>query len=221
MNEEDDEPGGKARISVWRRASRPMTTVARRPAGVELRSCDVELQRSIRGGRRFRGRGVARGRDCLCGGLEVRSTVTDLHLVVGLFTVGVNAIAALLGIAVIVRRQPSSAFLSLARFAQAVTVTQVVLGVLVLTGAEDRLPSGGHLTAAAAAIVALIVAESVGRFVARRFRDRDGAPEAVMALDSSAATAVRLPSVTEVAVLTGGLLFVASFAVLAVSTGWQ
>lgn len=42
-----------------------------------------------------------------------------------------------------------------------------------------------------------------------------------MALDSSAATAVRLPSVTEVAVLTGGLLFVASFAVLAVSTGWQ
>lgn len=139
----------------------------------------------------------------------------SLHLVVGLATVGVNAIAAMWGIAAIARRRPSAAFLSLARLAQAITVTQVVLGVLVLTGAEDRLPSGAHLLSAAAAIVALVAAEVISRVAERRGH------EAAMAAESSVPPEIRTPSVPETLVLTGGLLLVTGFAVLAVTTGWQ
>lgn len=144
-----------------------------------------------------------------------------LHLVLGLATVGVNGIAAMWGVAAIVRRRPSAAFLSLARLAQAITVTQVVLGILVLTGAEDRLPSGAHLLAAAAAMVALISAEVISRAAERRSMERDGGHEAAMAADSSAATEIRTPSLTETLVLTSGLLLVSGFAVLAVTTGWR
>lgn len=144
----------------------------------------------------------------------------SLHLVVGLVTVGVNGIAAMWGIAAIARRRPSPGFVSLARLAQAITVTQVVLGIFVLTGAEDRLPSGGHLLSAVAAIVALIAAEVISRGAERRALERDGGYEAAMAADSSVSVKVRTPSISEMLVLTSGLLLVSVFAVLAVTTGW-
>lgn len=145
----------------------------------------------------------------------------SLHLVVGLVTVGVSGIAAVWGIAAIARRRPSARFVSLARLAQAVTVTQVVLGILVLTGAEDRLPSGGHLLSAVAAIVALVAAEVISRRAERRALERDGGYEFAMAADSTASVPLRTPSINEMLVLTSGLLLVSAFAVLAVTTGWH
>ena len=145
----------------------------------------------------------------------------SLHLVLGLVTVGVNGIAAVWGIAAIARRRPSARFVSLARLAQAITVTQVVLGILVLTGAEDRLPSGGHLLSAVAAMVALIAAEVISRAAGRRASERDGGHEAAMAADSSASVQVRTPGVSEMLALTSGLLLVSAFAALAVTTGWH
>ena len=123
--------------------------------------------------------------------------------------------------AAIARRRPSAAFVSLARLAQAITVTQVVLGILVLTGAEDQLPSGAHLIAAAAAIVALIATEVTSGVAERRSREREGGHEPAMAVDSNCPTEIRTPGVTETLMLTSGLLLVSAFAVLAVTTGWR
>ena len=148
--------------------------------------------------------------------------MTDLHLAVGLLAVAANAAAAAWGIVVLVRRRPSRAFLPVARSAQGITLAQLLLGILVLTGAEadETVPSGAHIVAAGGVIVALAAAEALGRILARRTsRTRVDAPSVVPENEGSA---LAVPAgIGQTAVLTAGFAVVSAAAVLAVTTGWN
>lgn len=148
--------------------------------------------------------------------------MTHLHLAVGLLAVAANAVAAAWGTVVALRRRPSSAFLPIARTAQVITIAQVVLGVLVLTGAGDDLPSGAHILAAGGVIAALAAAEALSRIPARRRFDRGPGGPAVALGGEGAALAPGAPAgVAQTAILAAGFAVVTSAAVLAVVTGWH
>lgn len=133
----------------------------------------------------------------------------QIHLITGLVTVVAVAAAAAWGCAVMLRRRPSEGFFALARVAQAVTAVQVMLGLFVLSGASDHLPSGAHVLAALGVAGSLLGAEALSRLAARR-------AVASPAINSSAPVAL-----AETAVLTGGFVVVSTFAVLAILTGWH
>lgn len=147
----------------------------------------------------------------------------EVHLAVGLATAALVAVAAVWGCMVVLRRRPSERFLVLARVAQGVTVAQVALGLFVLSGAGENLPSGGHLLAALGVLAALGAAEALSRVAARRAALSGGdepqagsepAASAEMVIDTRVALA-------ESAMLAGGFVAMSFLASLAIITGWQ
>ena len=152
--------------------------------------------------------------------------MTNLHLAIGLLAVAANVAATAWGAVVLVRRRPSPVFLALARAAQAITLAQVLLGILLLTGAgaDEAMPSGTHILAAAGVLTALAVAEALGRIPARRRSDHGDTGLRPVALAGEGPAAVAdgaPPGMGQTAVLTAGFLVVSVAAVLAVISGWH
>ena len=149
--------------------------------------------------------------------------MTDLHLAVGLLAVAANAAAATWGVAVILRRRPSRAFLPIARSAQVITLAQLLIGILVLTGADadETVPSGAHILAAGGVIVALATAEALARIAARRAPGRVSGDTPAADLEDEEAAFPVPAGIAHTAVLTAGFAVVSGAAVLAVTTGWN
>lgn len=145
--------------------------------------------------------------------------MTNLHLAMGLLAVAANAAATAWGTVVVVRGRPSRAFLPLAHGAQGITFGQVLLGMLLLTGADadETVPSGAHILAGGGVIVALAATEALARISARRADGRVHAPSDELEDDAPAFAAPA--GVRQTAVLTAGFAVVTGAAVLAVTTG--
>lgn len=147
----------------------------------------------------------------------------QVHLAFGLVTAAVVVAAAVWGCVVVLRRRPSESFLVLARVAQGITALQIALGLFVLSGAGEQLPSGGHLLAALGVLAALGGSEALSRVAARRavLSGGDG-PQVRLEPAVSAATAIGIRvTLAESAVLAGGFIAMSLFASLAVITGWH
>ena len=149
--------------------------------------------------------------------------MTDLHLALGLLALAASVAAAAWGATVVARRRPSRAFLPIARGAQGIVLAQLLLGILLLTGAgaDEALPSGAHILAAGGVLAALATAEALGRIPARRRSTRGDRVLAGVALDDAALAESPVAGVGQTAVLTVGFVAVSGAAALAVATGWH
>lgn len=96
------------------------------------------------------------------------------HLVVGLFALAANLLAAAWGGRDLARRRPSSGFWPMLRLAQTTLVVQVLLG-LALVGQEAQPPSGWHVLAGVSALAAVPISEGVRATLSRRLLERSGA----------------------------------------------
>jgi hypothetical protein len=134
----------------------------------------------------------------------------------GIAVLAATAVAAGWGGVAWLRKSPSIAFWTLLRIAQAVVVVQVVLGVLLLASGESS-PDGLHVLYGIAPLVVSLVSE--GMRVGAAQRELEGV-EDLEGLERPQQVAIaRRVALSEMGVMTVGLLLILTLALRAYQTG--
>jgi heme A synthase len=142
--------------------------------------------------------------------------VSDLHMYLGIGVLIANAVAGGWGAVAWVRKQPSIAFWPLLRIAQAVVVVQVVLGLLLVASGESA-PDGLHIVYGVTPLVVSLVTE--GMRIGAAQKELEGI-EDVQALERRQQVAIaHRVALSEMGVMTVGLLLILTLALRAYQTG--
>jgi hypothetical protein len=143
----------------------------------------------------------------------------DLHAIVGIATLALNALAAVWGGVAWARRDPSVSFWPVLRVAQASVVVEVLLGVVLLV--EGRSPPDSlHYVYAVAPLVIAFVTEAMRADAARREIDDlgdDVDPEALPRREQ--VLLARRVVVREIGIMTVGVILVVTLLLRAASSG--
>jgi hypothetical protein len=143
--------------------------------------------------------------------------VKDLHAIVGIATLGLNALAAVWGGVAWMRRDPSVSFWYVLRVAQLAVVVSVVLG-LVRVAAGARPPDKLHYIYGVAPLVIAIVTEAMRADAARREVDAlEGDPEALPRREK--VLLARRVVVREIGIMTVGVILVVTLLLRAWQSG--
>ena len=143
----------------------------------------------------------------------------DLHAIVGIATLALNALAAVWGGVAWARRDPSVSFWPVLRVAQASVVVEVLLGVVLLV--EGRSPPDSlHYVYAVAPLVIAFVTEAMRADAARREIDElgdDVDPEALPRREQ--VLLARRVVVREIGIMTVGVILVTTLLIRAAQSG--
>jgi hypothetical protein len=142
--------------------------------------------------------------------------VSGVHEVIGIGVLVATAVAAGWGIFAWTRKEPSVAFWTLLRVAQAFVVVQAVLG-LALLARGDRPDDGLHVLYGIAPLVVSLVSETMRVGVAER--ELQGVDD-VEALERPQQVAIaRRVALGEMGIMTVGLLLILTLSLRAYQTG--
>jgi hypothetical protein len=142
--------------------------------------------------------------------------VSGVHAVIGIGVLAATAVAAGWGAFAWTRKEPSVAFWTLLRIAQAFVVVQAVLG-LALLARGDRPDDGLHVLYGITPLVVSLVSETMRVGVAER--ELEGI-EDVEALERPQQVAIaRRVALGEMGIMTVGLLLILTLALRAYQTG--
>ena len=142
--------------------------------------------------------------------------MSGLHLGLGVAVLAANGVAGVWGAVAWLRGEPSVVFWYLLRVAQATVAAQVVLGLLLLARG-DSSPDGLHIAYGVSPLVVALVSE--GLRVAAAQREVEAAGD-VEALDRPEQIMLaRRVSLSEMGVMTIGLLLVVTLALRAMQSG--
>ena len=141
----------------------------------------------------------------------------DVHAIVGIATLALNAVAAAWGVAAWMRKDPSVSFWYLLRTAQLSVVVEVVLGgVLLVQG--DEPPDQLHYVYAIAPLVVAFVTEGMRVRAAQYELDEiEGDPELLPRREQ--VLLARRVVVREIGIMTVGLILVVTLLLRAASSG--
>jgi hypothetical protein len=143
--------------------------------------------------------------------------VKDVHAIVGIATLGLNAVAAVWGGVAWMRRSPSVSFWYVLRVAQLSVVVSVVLG-LVRVAAGARPPDKLHYVYGVAPLVIALVTEAMRADAARREVDAlEGDPEALPHREK--VLLARRVVVREIGIMTVGVILVVTLLLRAWQSG--
>jgi hypothetical protein len=143
--------------------------------------------------------------------------VKDVHAIVGIATLGLNALAAVWGGVAWTRRDPSVSFWYVLRVAQLSVVVSVVLGLVrVIAGA--RPPDTLHYVYGVAPLVIALVTEAMRADAARREVDAlEGDPDALPRREK--VLLARRVVVREIGIMTVGVILVVTLLLRAWQSG--
>jgi hypothetical protein len=143
--------------------------------------------------------------------------VKDVHAIVGIATLGLNAVAAVWGGVAWLRRDPSVSFWYVLRVAQLSVVVSVVLGVVRLA-AGAHPPDQLHYVYGVAPLVIALVTEAMRADAARREVDAlEGDPEALPHREK--VLLARRVVVREIGIMTVGVILVVTLLLRAWQSG--
>jgi hypothetical protein len=143
--------------------------------------------------------------------------VKDAHAIVGIATLGLNALAAVWGGVAWMRRDPSVSFWYVLRVAQLSVVVSVALG-LVRVAAGARPPDTLHYVYGVAPLVIALVTEAMRADAARREADAlEGDPEALPHREK--VLLARRVVVREIGIMTVGVILVVTLLLRAWQSG--
>jgi hypothetical protein len=143
--------------------------------------------------------------------------VKDAHAIVGIATLGLNALAAVWGGIAWMRRDPSVSFWYVLRVAQLSVVVSVALG-LVRVAAGARPPDNLHYVYGVAPLVIALVTEAMRADAARREVDAvEGDPEALPHREK--VLLARRVVVREIGIMTVGVILVVTLLLRAWQSG--
>ena len=141
----------------------------------------------------------------------------DAHAIVGIATLGLNALAAVWGGVAWMRRDPSVSFWYVLRVAQLSVVVSVALG-LVRVAAGARPPDTLHYVYGVAPLVIALVTEAMRADAARREADAlEGDPEALPHREK--VLLARRVVVREIGIMTVGVILVVTLLLRAWQSG--
>jgi hypothetical protein len=143
--------------------------------------------------------------------------VKDVHAIVGIATLALNAVAAAWGAVAWMRSDPSIAFWYLLRTAQLSVVVEVVLGVVLL--AEGRKPPDSlHYVYAIAPLVIALVTEAMrGSAAEKEVEEVEGDVEALPRREQ--VLLARRVVVREIGIMTVGVILVVTLLLRAAQSG--
>jgi len=142
--------------------------------------------------------------------------MSDLHIWLGVAVLAANGVAGGWGAVAWLRGEPSVVFWYLLRAAQATVASQVVLGLLLLARG-DSSPDGLHIAYGVTPLVVALVSEGLRVAAAQREIEAAGDLEA---LDRPGQIMLaRRVSLSEMGVMTIGLLLVVTLALRAMQSG--
>jgi hypothetical protein len=143
--------------------------------------------------------------------------VKDAHAIVGIATLGLNALAAVWGGVAWMRRDPSVSFWYVLRVAQLSVAVSVALG-LVRVAAGARPPDKLHYVYGVAPLVIALVTEAMRADAARREVDAvEGDPEALPHREK--VLLARRVVVREIGIMTVGVILVVTLLLRAWQSG--
>jgi hypothetical protein len=143
--------------------------------------------------------------------------VKDVHAIVGIATLGLNALAAVWGVVAWIRADPSVSFWYVLRVAQLSVVASVVLGALrLVAGAQP--PDKLHYVYGVAPLVIAVVTEAMRADAARREVDAlEGDPEELPHREK--VLLARRVVVREIGIMTVGLILIVTLLLRAWQSG--
>ena len=141
----------------------------------------------------------------------------DLHAIVGIATLGLNAVAAVWGGVAWMRSDPSVSFWYVLRVAQLSVVVEVVLGVVLLAEGE-KPPDPLHYLYAIAPLVIAVVTEAMRVSAAgREIEELEGDVEALDRREQ--VLLARRVVVREIGIMTVGVILVTTLLIRAAQSG--
>ena len=141
----------------------------------------------------------------------------DVHAIVGIATLALNALAAVWGVVAWLRADPSVSFWYVLRVAQLSVVVSVVLG-LVRVAAGARPPDSLHYVYGVAPLVIALVTEAMRADAARREVDAlEGDPEELPHREK--VLLARRVVVREIGIMTVGVILVVTLLLRAWQSG--
>ena len=143
----------------------------------------------------------------------------DVHAIVGIATLGLNAVAAVWGGVAWMRSDPSVSFWYLLRVAQLSVVVEVALGVVLLAEGE-KPPDPLHYLYAVAPLVIAVVTEAMRVSAAGREIEELGDDVDVESLDRREQVLLaRRVVVREIGIMTVGVILVTTLLIRAAQSG--
>jgi len=143
--------------------------------------------------------------------------VKDVHAVVGIATLGLNAVAAVWGGVAWMRADPSVSFWYVLRTAQLAVVVSVVLGLVRLAAGAHPADKLHYVYGVAPLVIALVTEAMRAGAAAREIESVEGDPEALPHRDK--VLLARRVVVREIGIMTVGVILVVTLLLRAWQSG--
>jgi hypothetical protein len=143
--------------------------------------------------------------------------VKDVHAIVGIATLGLNAVAAVWGAVAWMRADPSVSFWYVLRTAQLAVVVSVVLGLVRLAAGAHPADKLHYVYGVAPLVIAVVTEAMRAGAAAREIESVEGDPEALPHRDK--VLLARRVVVREIGIMTVGVILVVTLLLRAWQSG--